>query len=349
MKTPDFIEPQLATLVGEVPGEDADWLYELKFDGYRLLCRLDQGHARLLTRAGNDWTRQFPEFVAALEALPVSSAVLDGEAVVLDARGRSSFQSLQRIIGQPQSRERSHLALFLFDLLFLDGRDLRKEPLLERKKALRELLGNGSSRLRYSDHVQGHGREFFANACATGVEGIVAKRADASYQSGRTRSWLKIKCLHRQEFVIVGFSDPQASRVGLGALLLGAHDEKGVLRYTGKVGTGFTGKTLLDLRARLSPLEQDQPAVGNPPPRRGVHWVIPKLVAEVSFSEWTGDGRIRHPSFVGLREDKPAGEVRIEKEADRRIGGQADENKADRRIGGWADDTPFYPPVRPSA
>lgn len=306
---PATIEPQLATLVDAAPA-GGDWLHELKLDGYRLLCRLERGEVRLFTRAGNDWTDRFPTLAAALGALPVKSAVLDGEAVVLDAEGRSRFQALQRAFGVGSA----DLHLFLFDLLFLDGWDLRTGTLLARKALLRRVLAPlpAKSPLRFSDHVAGQGPAVLAEACRRGAEGIVSKRADAPYRSGRGRTWLKVKCARRQELVIAGFTDPAGSRSGFGALVLAAHDADGTLRYAGKVGTGFDAETLVSLRKRLEKLERKTPAIAAAPRGRGLHWVEPRLVGEVTFTEWTSDGHVRHPAFVGLREDKAASEVRIE-------------------------------------
>jgi len=308
---PRSLRPQLATLV-EAPPEGEEWLHELKLDGYRIIAREKDGRVRLLTRAGNDWTDRFGSLAEAVGRLPVESALLDGEAVVLDAHGRSRFQALQ----QAFARKRPDFQLFLFDLPYLDGYDLRACPLVERKRLLRGLLARAPDRspLHYSDHQQGQGRAFFAEACRSGVEGVVSKRADAPYTSRRSRAWLKVKCTRRQELVIVGFTDPGGSRRGLGALLLGAHDAAGTMRYAGRVGTGFDAKTLLALRERLGGLERRTPPAAGAPSARGQHWVAPRLVAEVSFTEWTRDGRIRHPSFLGLREDKPASEVRFERE-----------------------------------
>ena len=300
----------------EPPAGD-EWLHEVKFDGYRLECVLSAGKARLLTRRGNDWTARFPPIAGAVEALPVRQAVLDGEAVALLPDGRSSFQALQRALGSPRS---SGIVFYAFDILRLDGRDLRAEPLHERKGKLAALLGRrrrGAALLRYSDHVEGHAERVFAKACRQGLEGIVSKRRDAPYRSGRTRSWLKVKCFNRQEFVIVGFTEPRGSRSGIGALLLGVHDGRGRLRYAGRVGTGMSGAMLAAIRADLEPLERDEPAVDAGPlgRRGGVHWVESVRVAEVAFTEWTDDGRLRHPSFVGMREDKPARQVRRERPA----------------------------------
>jgi len=311
---PRTLTPQLATLV-KAPPDGEEWIHEIKLDGYRLLCRIDRGHVRLKTRAGHDWTERFPMIARALTELPVDSALIDAEAVSLDTNGRSDFQALQSVL----SERRGLVHLFAFDLVHLEGHDLRAVPLVERKLALQQLLAHvaGDSILKYNDHVRGHGQAFFAEVCDSGLEGVVSKRADAPYRSGRSRSWLKVKCSRRQEFVIVGFTDPSGSRVGLGALLLGAHDAEGELRYTGKVGTGFDTKMLVRLRKTLGALVQPKPAVVDPLRGRGLHWVEPRLVAEVAFTEWTRDGRARHPKFVGLREDKPAAEVRIEAEVDR--------------------------------
>jgi bifunctional non-homologous end joining protein LigD len=303
-------KPQLATLSSEAP-EGEDWIHELKFDGYRVLCRVQNGRARLTTRNGKDWTDRFPEIAAALEALDCDSALLDGEVVVLDREGVSRFQRLQNALsGAGGARP----LLYAFDLLHLDGWDVTGAGVEERKELLRPLVaGLEDDRIRYSDHVRGQGRAFHERACAMGVEGIISKRVGRPYRPGRGKSWLKVKCTARQEFVVVGFTDPGGSRVGIGALLLGVHDEAGgKLVYAGKVGTGFDARALVDLEGRLSKLEQAEAPVVDPPrgaAARGVHWVRPALVAEVAFTEWTDDGRIRHPSYQGLREDKKQEEV----------------------------------------
>jgi bifunctional non-homologous end joining protein LigD len=317
---PSQVRLQLATLV-DAPPDGPEWLHEIKLDGYRMLARIERGAARLITRNGLDWTDRFPDLAAALAALPARTALLDGEAVVFDREGRTSFQALQGALGRKRSAVAVHFAAF--DCLYLDGRDVRAAPLLERKQLLRALLARQpqpkasedhqeGSPVRFSEHVVGRGPEFYDAACARGVEGVVAKRVDAPYRAGRSRAWLKVRCSKRQEFVIAGFTEPGGSRVGLGALLLGAHDPKGALRYCGKVGTGFDRATLKALRAKLGALARERSALADPPRMRGVHWVAPKLVAEVSFTEWTTDRRIRHPVFLGLREDKAARGVGIE-------------------------------------
>ena len=305
---PTDLRTQLATLVGEAPAGD-DWIHELKFDGYRVLCLLQDGDARVITRNGKDWTDNFPGIREAIRALPAATAAVDGELVVLDREGISSFQLLQNSLSGARAGEP---LLYAFDLLALDGEDLRGRPLLERKAALAELLADPPERIRFSDHVVGQGEAFFRKACGMGVEGIISKRADRPYRGGRGKDWLKVKCTARQELVVVGYSEPSGSRVGIGALLLGVHDADGQLVYAGKVGTGFDTETLLMLEKRLSAMERKTPPVEGAPKgakARGVHWVRPELVAEIEFTEWTDDGRIRHPSFQGLRLDKEAKDV----------------------------------------
>jgi bifunctional non-homologous end joining protein LigD len=348
---PRDVEPELATLTSEPPSGER-WLHEIKFDGYRLLCEVAAGKVRLNTRTGKDWTSRFAPLAAAMAALPVESALLDGEATVLLPDGKSSFQALQESLGDLQpaggkrgarprgmggpfdvARAAGPLVYFAFDLLYLDGYDLRAAPLAARKEVLRELLAAGDATtataatnassptvtlsagtLRWSDHVEGQGKAFFRQACAHRLEGIISKRADLPYRSGRGRDWLKIKCIQRQEMVIGGFTDPAGTRSGLGALLVGVY-EQGRLLYSGRVGTGFTAESLLALRRRLDPLERRTPPFANPPTgaeARGCHWVEPRLVGEVAFAEWTRDGNLRQPSFQGLREDKDPTEVRRE-------------------------------------
>jgi len=308
-------EPQLATLVADAPDGDS-WLHEIKYDGYRIGCVVRRGKAQLISRNGNDWSERFAEVAAAAAALPVTSAQLDGEVAVLMPNGVTSFQALQNALG---ARERS-LVYFAFDLHELDGEDLRRHPLEERKAALRGVIERAAARadstIRYSDHVVGQGPRFFAEACRTGLEGIVAKRRSEPHRGGRTTGWLKIKCVRRQELVIGGFTEPEGTRAGLGALLLGAYDDDGALTYAGKVGTGFTQKTATALRKRLDQIEREEcPFEPRPEARlvKNAHWVQPTLVAEVAFAEWTADGRIRHSSFQGLREDRSAREVRRER------------------------------------
>ncbi len=311
---PAFIEPQLATLVSDPP-PGPDWLHEVKFDGYRMECLLADGRARLLTRSGLDWTARFPQIAEQLADLPARRAILDGELVALLPDGRSSFQALQRVLLAEQARQ---VVYYVFDLLWLEESDLRPLPLAERKLRLAQLLkGLRRSRratVRYSDHARGRGATALRRACKLGLEGIVSKQAQAPYRSGRSRAWLKIKCLNRQEFVVLGFTEPRGGRQGIGALLLGVYGPKGRLEYAGKVGTGMSVDLLRRLRRELESLRRDDSPILAKPVRglRAVHWVDPRVVVEVEFTEWTDDGRLRHPSFVGIREDKPAREVRRE-------------------------------------
>jgi len=305
---PDWLEPQKATLVRGPPSDDA-WLHELKFDGYRILGRCEKGRARLLTRSEKDWTERMPTLSSELgRRSGRDSALFDGEIVVLREDGVSDFQKLQNALGGDND---SAIVYYVFDLLHYRGYDLSGVPLEERKRLLAELIAQPGERVRYSDHVIGEGPAFFGQACSRGLEGIISKRRSDPYRSGRTTSWLKSKCVGRQEFVIVGFSEPAGSRAGVGALLLAVHEGKS-LRYVGRVGTGFTRKSLAELRRKLAPLEQAMPALVNAPTgsdARGVHWVRPSLVAEVEFGSFTDEGMLRHSSFRGLRGDKAASEV----------------------------------------
>ena len=310
-RMPAEIGAQLATLVDAAPAGDG-WLHEIKFDGYRMLLRIARGRCRIWSRNGREWTGAFPSIAAAAAKLKVDSAWIDGEVVMPVEGGGTSFQALQNALS---AGEEDALVYFAFDLPYLDGFDLRALPLLERKRLLAPLVPAG--RIRYSEHLDGDGAAMLANACRLGLEGIVSKRADAPYTATRTRTWLKVKCGQRQEFVIGGYTQGQGSRSGFGALLIGVYDD-GTLRYAGKVGTGFDNKTLLHIRGLLEKLATDKPPFTNPPrgaEGRRATWVKPRLVAEVSFTEWTRDGTLRHPSFEGLRLDKKAGDVVREKPA----------------------------------
>jgi len=309
-----YPDVQLATLVDVVP-KGSNWVQEIKFDGYRLLGFRSGYTVRLVTRNGKDWTGNFPSLSAALSRLSADNAVLDMEAVVLDDSGKSSFQALQNALGEGGDRE--SIVAYVFDLLCLNGKDLTGLTLVERKEKLEALLGREKI-LRYSGHVIGQGDEMFAKACEAGLEGIVSKEANAPYVAGRGKSWLKIKCSLRQEFIIVGYSDPRKGERALGALYLGCRN-KCALQYAGKVGTGFTMKSARELTDRLMRIRETAPVLSRTETAglgagewRAVHWVKPVLLCEVSFTEWTDDGRIRHPSFQGLREDKSASQVRKE-------------------------------------
>ncbi|HYW06953.1 MAG TPA: non-homologous end-joining DNA ligase [Longimicrobium sp.] len=299
--------PQLATLADAVP-EGEGWLHEVKFDGYRLLATVRDGRATLVTRGGKDWTHRFPTVAKALGGLAAREALLDGEVVALAPDGTSSFQLLQNAL---RDRTESGLVFYGFDLLHLDGTDLRGVALHRRKELLRGVMEGADGALRFSDHIRGNGADFHREACRMGLEGIMCKEADAPYRAGRGKSWLKVKCGRRQEFVIGGFTDPRGSRKGFGSLLLGVY-EGDDFRYVGKVGTGFDAAGLRAMHARLRKIETDGSPFANHGTRRrpaGVHWVKPELVCEIAFTEWTDDGILRHPSFQGLREDKQPTEV----------------------------------------
>jgi bifunctional non-homologous end joining protein LigD len=306
-KIPPFQSPQLATLVDHVP-TGSNWLHEVKYDGYRTLIAVGGGKAKAFTRTGLDWSDRFAPIVEAAAATITQPALIDGEVVALDAKGHPSFQALQASLKDGTGT----LAYFAFDILNLGGRDLTGLSNLDRKAELERLLKEVPAPIHYSDHVIGNGEKLFDSLCGEGMEGIVSKRADAPYRVGlRTKTWLKVKCLHRQEFVIVGWTPSDKGR-GFRSLLLGVHEGDG-LRYTGKVGTGFGMDLIDDLMTRMKPLERKTATVEAPRAAvRGAHWIAPKLVAEIAFTEVTDEGLLRHPSFIGLREDKPEAEVVME-------------------------------------
>jgi len=302
-----FVEPELATLADAMPA-GPNWVHEVKFDGYRTLALVEGGHARMLTRTGLDWTQKFKTIAQDLGGLDVKSAILDGEIVALDANGASSFKTLQDELSHGHG---DRLQYYVFDLLSLDGEDLRDLPLLERKRRLKALIETGDAGVRvlHSEHFA-YDSSVLEHVCGLAYEGVICKRADARYSSGRNRNWLKVKCHKRQELVVGGFTEPKGGGRGIGALLLGYYAEE-TLVYAGKVGTGFDVETSLDLRKLLDARTVKAMAFADVPAdgRRGAIWVEPNLVCEVEFTEWTPDGRLRHPSFQGLREDKPAAEV----------------------------------------
>jgi bifunctional non-homologous end joining protein LigD len=298
---PDFRDPQLCTLVDAVPTGSA-WLHEVKYDGYRALVAIANGTASVFTRTGLDWTDKFAGIAAAAATLPVRSALIDGE-IVAYKNGHPDFSTLKDAISSG-----GDMTLFAFDLLELDGEDLTGLSNLDRKARLEPLIPGNDDRLRYSDHVVGAGEQLFETMCREGLEGIVSKRADAPYAGKRTKAWLKVKCTHRQEFVIVGWL-PSDKKRGFKSLLLGVRDGKGY-RYAGKVGTGFDQALMTELRDKLEALDRKTPTVDAPKAAvRGAKWVTPKLVAEIAFAETTPDGVLRHSSFIGLREDKAAKDV----------------------------------------
>ena len=304
-----MIEPMKAVLAS-TPFSDPGWIFERKLDGVRCLGFRDGPRARLVSRTGRDMSRSYPELVTALEREPCDDFVADGEIVAFHG-AVTSFARLQRRmqLSDPEAAIRTGVAVFLyvFDLLRLRGEDLRGLPLRERKARLRKTL-DFHGPMRFTPHRNERGEELFRDACRKGLEGVIAKRADSPYRTGRSRDWLKLKCHAEQELVIGGFTAPKGSRTDFGALLVGYYED-GDLRYAGKVGTGFDRPTLRDLGARLRKLRRDDSPFADEIRERDVTWVEPALVAQIGFAEWTRDGRLRHPRFLGLRDDKAAREV----------------------------------------
>jgi bifunctional non-homologous end joining protein LigD len=308
-KIPHVTHPMLATLI-DAPFDDDAWLFEIKWDGFRALCTISEdGAVSLMSRNGKEFLPQFPTLAKLGESFKDAPIVVDGEIVALDADGKSSFQALQNRM----ARHAPRVAFVVFDVLYAEGRDLRDEPLEARKAVLERLMKKGSALAVYSAHVVGEGRKLFAAAEEKGLEGIIAKRRDGKYLEKRTRDWVKIKVQLTQECVIAGWTEPGGSRSDFGSLVLGVY-EGGKLVYAGNVGTGFSRETLGDLMKRLAPLQIDAcPFATRPKTRTRAHWVKPKLVAQIRFTEWTHEGLMRHPAFLGLRDDKKAAECTRER------------------------------------
>ena len=300
-KTLEFIPPQLAKLVTRPPVGD-DWVHEVKYDGYRIQAHLNRGKVKLFTRNGHDWTDKYRALEKSLKTVKVDDAIIDGELVWQDEAGRSDFQKLQNAMKDGRT---DHLVYWAFDLPRLNGEDLRSLPLIARKDRLQKILKKAAhDHLLFSEHFRESGAKLFKASCEMDLEGIISKRVDAAYVSGRRDEWVKIKCTKRQEFVIGGYTDADGSRTGFGALLLGVY-EGDELRYAGRVGTGFNQKSLTDIKKKLRALETKKTTFDLASPTgRGLHWIKPKLVCEVSFAEWTGDGSLRAPVFHGMRADK---------------------------------------------
>jgi bifunctional non-homologous end joining protein LigD len=304
--TPSAPAPMLATLTDKYFSDPA-WIYERKLDGERVIAFRSGDDVTLRSRTGRALDRTYPELVAALRAQATTDFIIDGEVVAFEGN-RTSFERLQQRIGitNPDQAVASGVAIYyyVFDLLRLDGVDVTDQPLRDRKRLLRDAIGFGDP-LRFTTHRNTNGEAFLAEACRKGWEGLIAKRADASYTHLRSKDWLKFKCVAEQEFVIGGFTEPAGSRRGFGALLVGYYDGRETLRYAGKVGTGYNDRTLAELRARMDGLVRDtQPFAGSPVREKGAHWIRPELVAQIGFTEWTRDGKLRHPRFLGLRRDK---------------------------------------------
>lgn len=304
---PEQFSPQLATLVDRAP--EGDWLYEIKFDGYRMLARIRDGEVRLFTRNGHDWTERLPRQAKALQALKLKDSWLDGEMVSLNGDGLPDFQALQNAFDVGRSLD---IVYYLFDAPFLNGGDQREAPVEQRRAALKAALsGSRSKLLRFSEAFAANQRDIFESACDLALEGVIGKRAGSPYSSSRNADWIKLKCRLRQEFVIVGYTRPQGSRSGFGALLLAVNDDSGLV-YAGRVGTGFDQAALKTIYAQLTPLERKASPLAKPltsAQARGVHWVEPTLVGEVQFAEWTREGVVRQAAFVGMRSDKPAAQI----------------------------------------
>ena len=308
---PAELEPELATLVDAVPATPEDWLFEVKYDGYRLLARVEGKSIKLHTRNRNDWTHKLEPLRAALAEAKLPDGWYDGEIVVHNEQGRPDFGLLQQAFDGKRTR---NIVYFLFDAPYLDGEDLRGLPLAERRARLEAALaGAETDTLRLSAVLDAPPEEVLAAACKMGLEGVIGKRRDSAYTGRRSRDWVKLKCAQRQEFVIGGYTDPQGSRTGIGSLLLGVYGKDGALHYAGNVGTGFNDKTLRELADKLKRLKSDEsPFAASKPVARKAHWVKPQLVAEVSYGEWTRGGSVRHAVFQGLRKDKQADEIHRE-------------------------------------
>ncbi|MBX9846633.1 MAG: non-homologous end-joining DNA ligase [Hyphomicrobium sp.] len=313
---PHWIKPQLTRLVDDAPA-GSTWLHEIKLDGYRMHARIDSGDIRLLTRTGLDWSHRYQATISALGALPLQNAYLDGELCAVRPDGITSFSRLQAAMDE---RRTSELVYYAFDLLFLNSGSTAQLPLIECKTRLQGLLAKPRPGLLFCDHIVGNGPQFYEHACRMGLEGVVSKRIDRPYAPGDRGLWVKSKCLNREEFVVVGWTDPTGSRPRIGSLLLGYYTEDGSLRYAGRAGTGITVAELKRLARRLTPLKRARMPLDVPPPRESrfgtplelsrVHWVKPEVVVEVTYLTWTEDGLLRQVSYQGERRDKPARQVK---------------------------------------
>jgi bifunctional non-homologous end joining protein LigD len=306
---PPRIEPCLALLTA-VPPAGPDWSFEIKWDGYRLAIHVEPAGVRILTRGGHDWTHRFPAIANAARALDTSTLIIDGEAVVLDDEGRSDFGALQHALGgRGGKRSASEAILYAFDLLYLDGMDLSGMALAERRHLLEDLLSGETGAIRLSEEIEADGAALLKTACQHGLEGVIAKHRDRPYRSGRQGDWLKIKCVQRESFVVIGYEPSTAMRGAIASLLLAARRGE-TLVFVGSVGTGFSDETARDLKAKLNAIKAADPAADLPPSAsKRLVFARPDLVAEIEFRAWTNDGRLRHAAFKGLRDAADAGDV----------------------------------------
>jgi len=312
-KLPEILAPQLATLVAAPPADPQGWAYEIKYDGYRLLARIEGDSVRLMTRNGNDWTHKLPRLAEAVAAMEIPSGWVDGEIVVMNERGLPDFGALQNAFDHAST---ARIVYYVFDLPYFDGLDLRRLPLSQRRELLCALVTrHPQETIRFSDTFEETPQDLLESARRVGLEGVIGKRVDSAYVSRRSPDWIKLKTQLRQEFVIGGYTAPKGSRTGLGALMLGVHDEDGTLKYAGNVGTGFNDKVLKDLKARLEKIHTERSPFAKLPAGVKGQFVKPQLLAEVAFGEWTHGGHIRHSVFQGLRSDKPASHIVREKPA----------------------------------
>jgi bifunctional non-homologous end joining protein LigD len=305
---PDRVEPCLALLKAKPPKGD-EWLFEVKWDGYRIAVHIELGRVRILTRGGHDWTHRFPTITAAAEKLPVATAIIDGEAVVLDEQGRSDFGLLQKSLGGASGSAKSSDAFFVaFDLLYFDGHDLRSMELSSRRHVLEDLIPAETPGFMFSETIEAEGDALLASACNFGLEGIIAKHRDSSYRSGRQGDWLKIKCVESDSFFIVGYEPSTNALDGIGSLLLAAYRGDDVV-YVGSVGTGFKEAQTTKLRALLDRLTSKRPPVAYSGSRKNIVWVQPTLIAEIEYRAWTLEGKLRHASYKGVRDVQDNAEV----------------------------------------
>lgn len=327
---PERVSPQLTSLVDKPP-KGSQWMHEIKIDGYRIIAFKDGTSIRLMSRNHIDWTKKFKNVVQALQQLPINKAVFDGEVTLLDEKNQSNFQHLQNAMKGDKDYP---FYYYIFDLLYYEKFNLKGLPLFQRKEILKKILTGAPSTLRYSDHIIGNGEEVFNKSCELGLEGIISKNVESTYLEKRSKSWLKIKCSQRQEFIIGGYLPPQRSRQYFRSLFLGVFNEEGELVYSGNVGTGFTQSSLQEVYQELQKVLSDEnPFNSTPPEAKKATWVKPTLVAEVEFSQWTSEGKLRHPSFKGLRKDKEAFTVKREEELFmKKIENKASPSKKERTI-----------------